>query len=212
MSATKTIKIETDSHEINSVKQKLLMKSLVEFYSNETNVQRMLPIIKKKTNISLRLLDWFVTNYSKNTSVVYNTEEDPQFNVYFNYKRELKGFSKKLFDPFCRIGKYGIRVRFYYKPVKSPDLFIETTVGQLNFFRWIIKHKVLDYVIDHYKEIGEDMLLNSGKKGTAVKISAEKRAVLKKKLGASPKLAPKVNINAKREVTTRYVKYTVTFD
>jgi hypothetical protein len=50
----------------------------------------------------------------------------------------LKSFSKKQFDPFRR----NVRIDFEYEPGKT----IETTVAQLNFFRWAISNKVIDYI------------------------------------------------------------------
>ena len=53
-------------------KQDLLMKSLSEFYYNKDNVNEMLPIINSESNISLRIIDWFVTNYAKKNNIIYN--------------------------------------------------------------------------------------------------------------------------------------------
>ena len=53
----------------------------------------------------------------------------------------------KQFDPFCRRD----RIQFNY----GKDKYIITTVGQLNFFRWAIENKVLDYIkqqCDPYKD------------------------------------------------------------
>ena len=57
-----------------------------------------------------------------------------------NYKSQLKAFSKKQFDPFCRRK----RIKFDYEKSKN----IITTIGQLNFFKWIIENKILDYIKD----------------------------------------------------------------
>ncbi len=139
--------------------QDLLMSALVDFYEKSNNVAKILPIIRKRANISLRLLDWFVTNYAKKKDISYHVKEsDPKpFNVYLNYKAQLKAFSKRQFDPFCRRE----RIQFTYDPSQSP---IDTTVGQLNFFRWCIQQAVLDYVIDHLKVIEEDMMVSAKKK------------------------------------------------
>ena len=97
-------------------KQDLLMKSLTDFF-NETNVNKMLPIVNGKSTVSLRIIDWFVTNYAKKYNISYYTEHlidtqeddkiikklvNKQFIVYLNYKSQLKAYSKKQFDPFCR--------------------------------------------------------------------------------------------------------------
>jgi hypothetical protein len=87
--------------------------------------------------MSLRLVDWFVTNYAKQESISYilNGQE---FLVYTNYKSQLKAYSKKLFDPFCR------RERIVFQIPNYPAFV--TTVGKLNFFRWAIEKGVLNYI------------------------------------------------------------------
>ena len=51
-----------------------------------------------------------------------------QFNVFRSYKAQLKSFSKRNFDPFCR------RNRIYYTVHSDNlDIKINTTIGQLNF-------------------------------------------------------------------------------
>ena len=54
----------------------LLLTNLLEFYDKEDNLEVMLNIINGESPISLRIVDWFVTNYSKkfNTSYFTNTE------------------------------------------------------------------------------------------------------------------------------------------
>ena len=117
----------------------------------------MLPIINGMSTISLRIIDWFVTNYSKkyNTSIDkhHNSNNNiKQFLVFLNYKSQLKAYTKKQFDPFCRRE----RINFYYDKYNS-NKFIETTVGQLNFFRWSILNDVLKYINDNLSEIEIDM-------------------------------------------------------
>lgn len=66
-----------------------------------------------------------------------------------NYKNQLKAYSKKLFDPFCR------RERILFQiPAYEPFL---TTVGKLNFFRWAIEKGILNYIKGHQPEIEREM-------------------------------------------------------
>jgi hypothetical protein len=140
-------------------REEILMKSLVEFYSFSANLEQLLPVLLKKSNISLRILDWFVTNYSKEYQVCYqiiHLGRSKRFSVYDSYKAQLKAFHKKLFDPFCR------RRRIYFEYCK--DCEIETTVGQLNFFKWAIQNKILDYVEDKLERIVQHMALKNKEK------------------------------------------------
>ncbi len=139
-------------------KQDLLMSTLTLFYRNPNNLNKFLPIVHGKTRISLRLIDWFVTNYSKKENVMFPVEifskingvnKATQFIVHTNYKSQLKAYSKRHFDPFCR----GENIKFCYDENKS----ILTTVGQLNFFRWIISNGILSYMELNLAEIEKDM-------------------------------------------------------
>jgi hypothetical protein len=138
-------------------KQDILMESLTEFFQLDENLDKMLPIINGMSNISLRIIDWFVTNYSKKyNTTIYNSNQTSnnvkQFLVFINYKSQLKAYTKKQFDPFCRRE----RINFYYDKFNS-NKFIETTVGQLNFFRWSILNNVIDYINENLQKIEEDM-------------------------------------------------------
>jgi len=148
--------LNNDKNIIN--RQDLLMVSLTKFFSNHKNLDTLLSIVKGTSKISLRIIDWFVTNYSKKMNTSYpifeknNINISQQFIVYLNYKLQLKAYSKKQFDPFCRRK----RISFYYTK-NSMNECIYTTVGQLNFFRWAIKYKILDYIMNNLKNIEKDM-------------------------------------------------------
>jgi hypothetical protein len=118
-------------------KQELVVNSLQRFYSGRADKDEVLKLLEGTSEISLRLIDWFVTNYAKqhNTSYILQSQE---FLVYTNYKSQLKAYSKKLFDPFCRRERIMFQIQGY-------PMF-QTTVGKLNFFRWAIEKGVLDYI------------------------------------------------------------------
>lgn len=158
----------------------LLMKSLLDFYKNKDYLYRMMRIINGESKISLRIVDWFVTNYSKKYYTVYNikntTIPDPDINmsvdidstndtepeqeprqkneyirvkVYNDYKLKLKSYGKKNLDPFCRWTRINIPL--------DDERVIETTIGQLNFFKWAIETKIIEYIEDNYEIIENDM-------------------------------------------------------
>ena len=83
-----------------STQNGLLLQKLLKFYTME-NIEYILPIINGESRYSLRLIDWFVTNYAKKNFVIYQIN-GKRFKVYENYKLKLKAYSKKRFDPFCR--------------------------------------------------------------------------------------------------------------
>ena len=132
----------------------LLLKNLMEFYANRDHLHKMMYIINGESRISLRIVDWFVTNYAKKYYTVYDlplpqSNETVRFKVYNDYKLKLKAYSKKRFDPFCRWD----RIQIPYDDAKH----METTIGQLNFFKWAIENQIVDYICDHYDTIEIDM-------------------------------------------------------
>lgn len=132
-------------------KQELIVNSLQRFYATRTDIDIIVQMLQGTSDISLRVIDWFVTNYAKshNTSYILGGQE---FLVYRDYKSQLKAYSKKLFDPFCR------RERIYFQvPNHLPFL---TTVAKLNFFRWAIEKEILTYISNHLEAIEKEMNLS----------------------------------------------------
>jgi hypothetical protein len=140
----------------------LLLKNLISFYNTNyentfnpnNNLDKMLKIITGESKISLRIVDWFATNYAKKNYTLYIIDQTVdnvarRFKVYDDYKLKLKAYSKKRFDPFCRWDRISI-------PYKDGN-FIETTIGQLNFFKWALENKVIEYIQHNYDVIEKDM-------------------------------------------------------
>lgn len=121
-----------------------VLHRLERFYSNPSHLEKVKSILDQTSNLSLRLIDWFVTNYAKKYNVAYLTKNQKHVIVYLSYKSHLKAYSKKMFDPFCRCKRVGFH-----------DM--DTTVGQLNFFEWAITDEVLDYLEKHRDEVHADM-------------------------------------------------------
>tara|TARA_B000000532_G_scaffold240507_1_gene231486 strand:- start:1036 stop:1608 length:573 start_codon:yes stop_codon:yes gene_type:complete len=141
----------------------ILLESLNKFYSVPYNRDKLINILNDHDSISLRSIDWFITNYSKKNNtyyIVYHDENNiPTFdesgnyksnmNVFHSYKSQLKAYSKKRFDPFCRRD----RILFHLDENNS----VETTIGQLNFFKWAISNLIIDYIELNKIEIENDM-------------------------------------------------------
>jgi hypothetical protein len=120
-------------------KSDILLNSIDLFYEIPKNREILTSILNKTGGISLRNLEWFITNYSKRTNLSYKTGDGKIFSVHCAYKSSLDGYSKKLFDPFCRSSKIE-----YTIPGTSHE--IHTTVAQLNFIRWCIKNNIIEYI------------------------------------------------------------------
>lgn len=131
-----------------------LLNSLLIFYSDPNNIKQLYLLISGEDKISLRLLEWTVLNYAKNEGLVINNGTTDRFSVYSNYKATLSGYSKEQYDPCCRTERISIPYL---------DKLLKTTIAQLNFIRWIIKNKILDYIRVNYSIITKDMQKRSKK-------------------------------------------------
>ena len=136
----------------------LLLMKLKEFYKNEVHLNKMLEIINGTSKISLRIIDWFVTNYAKKHYTVIDIPiSSPSSNsialsrikVYDEYKLKLKAYSKVRFDPFCRWERISIPL--------TETSYIQTTIGQLNFFKWALENNIVKFVEDNISLIDHDM-------------------------------------------------------
>ena len=186
-----------------STQNDLILKQLLVFYkkNNNENIQRMLDIINGNSRISLRIVDWFATNYSKEKYTIYTLQDsdgkDYRFKVYNDYKLKLKAYQKKRFDPFCRWERIMIP---YGEGTK-----IQTTIGQLNFFKWAIENKVLEYIEENFDAIEKDMnSRNSTAKRKNINQSQSDNKTRKKR--------EELSISATKSIKKEEVEIIVKFD
>ena len=123
-------------------KTDILLTSVNDFYSDDKNKSTLLSILDKSGGISLRNIEWFITNYAKKHHTSYTTNNGHLFTVHCAYKSSLDGYSKKLFDPFARSSKFT-----YIIPGTSHE--IQTTIAQLNFIKWCIKNRIIEYISEN---------------------------------------------------------------
>lgn len=152
-------------------KEELLVQKLMNFYSVHKNLKVFMSIVEQGTLVSLRLLDWFSTNYSK-----YNRVYVGGVDIHSDYKDQLKGYKKAYFDPFCRRQRVFLMCRngnirsdsgpldLYCQKIENHDDYlgrpegIVTTVGQLNFFKWCLEKNVINFIVNNLKHIEKSML------------------------------------------------------
>lgn len=130
-------------------KPELVIVALQKFYNHRDDVDKIMPYLLGTAPISLRLIDFFVTNYCRKNFISYPLNGQ-EFLVYVSYKSQLKAYSKQFFDPNCR------RERIVFQ-IHGHEPF-RTTVGQLNFFRWAFENEILEYIQEHYEEIQNDRM------------------------------------------------------
>lgn len=154
--------------------KELLLSSLTDYYNqNPDNKIILKKIIDGEHKLSLRLIDWFVTHFSKSSNTIYwlnkkscqifnecpdemsDSKEYKMMNIYLDYRAQLKSYAKINFDSFRRHN----RITFVLD--LNTNVFVETTVGQLNFFRWIFKNGILNYIENKYDAIYQDMIDNN---------------------------------------------------
>ena len=185
----------------------LLLTNLLAFYEKNDNMDRLINVINGQSSISLRIIDWFVTNYAKKNFTVYsipaknkcstviNGEENMErFKVFHSYKLELKAYSKVRFDPFSRRDRIVV-------PYKD-NMCLQTTIGQLNFFKWAIENQVLEYIEKNYDDIENDMnMRNSISKKSVDETDAKTR-----------KRREELSISACKTIKKESVKIVVKFN
>lgn len=172
-----------------------LIKLVEHFYESLTNIKEFIEIINSKSEISIRLIDYYITKYSKKNKISYKID-NITFNIHQSYKQQLKNFQKKNFDPFAR----GIRIPYYVG-----DVWIITTIGQLNFFQWFISNKILDHIIKNKEMIEFDM--NKNKKIKS-EIKVKKPKNIYKKIETK---IPQQIINPQPQIKNKNTNIMVTF-
>ena len=125
-------------------KPEMVISSLQKFYTSHPEIDKVISYLNGEAPLSLRIIDWFVTKYSRKNFIRYPLNGQ-EFLVYLSYKGQLKAYSKQYFDPNCR------RERIMFK-IPNYDQFM-TTIGKLNFFRWALESNILQYIEQHEDEI-----------------------------------------------------------
>ncbi len=182
-----------------SSQEQMLFNCMDLFYCIVENAKSFWEIINGP--VSIRLIDYYVTNYSKKNRVSYTIKDEDGssvFNVYSSYKSQLKAWNKKDFDPFSR----GDRIAFFVG-----DQCIITTIGQLNFFKWYIANKSNEYVLKNYEKIESEM--NKSKK----KVKKDSVTIKPKKLIKDIKTSKNYNVTPiSMSAPKKMTKIEVTFD
>lgn len=174
-----------------------MMPGLMDFFSRDYNFhifEEWIESNKSRSNKqSLRLLEWFNTNYSKKFGVEYKLKKGNTYKVILvwqKYNSTLSsGYGKKLFDPFGRGKDNGKLICLEHN-----DKIVYTTLAQLNYFQWAIKNGVIDYVKEHLDEIYADMI---------ERMPARKTEKTKK---------TKISVSASQTLRKHDIKMTISFN
>jgi hypothetical protein len=174
--------------------QELLLSSITQYYEKNPEYKGVLEkVIHGEYKISLRVIDWFITHYAKTKNVLFwiDTQkhaliENPtefhaglkKFHLYLEYRAQLKSYTKMFFDPFRR------HERISFLISKKPMKVMETTIGQLNFFRWIFQNHILSYIEKYQEQIEDEMAkFQSSKKDKQETATPEKKKSVSRSIG-----------------------------
>lgn len=192
-----TTKSVTKKRSALTKREELLMLPIKKFFSDKKNIDTFFNILKGDNEDSLRLYEWFVVNYSKKYDTRYHIRKDDntleEVTVYLDYKSQLQSYSKKYFDAFCRTK------RIYISNFDGEKE--ETTVGQLNFFKWAISKNIINYIKQHREDINNDMIVSLRHLYNKKDTKKNKRRTRKE-----------LSISATKKINKHNVKIIVSFD
>ncbi|CAN0561947.1 unnamed protein product, partial [Ectocarpus sp. 12 AP-2014] len=132
-----------------SRKDEVLLNSvLLWFNEEEGRVQTFADIVHRKNGLSLRIIDWLITNFTKSFSVAIESDGLPR-NLHRDYHTNLSAHNKKNFDPFAR--RRRIHIVLFGKEERV------STIGQLNFFRWFLSKNLVGFLLENKSVIEKHM-------------------------------------------------------
>ena len=159
-------------------KEESMIGNLLSFFKTDKHFSILYDLIKneksRKNKMSLRLIYWFVTNYAKHYTTMYPIPKKyivpyiysnstvqknitEAFLVWIEYEKELASEGKEYFDIFRRGAHVGKLIELEY----DADKKLQTTIAQLNFFRWAIRKDIITYVSNNVEIIYKDMIERS---------------------------------------------------
>ena len=188
---------------VYTTQNSLLLKNLITFYKENNNLENMIRIISGDSPISLRIVDWFTTNYAKKYYTVYPLLNKGRFKVYVDYKLKLRSYSKKRFDPFCRWDRINI-------PYKDGS-HLQTTIGQLNFFKWAFENDVIKYIETNYADIEKDMNIRNSTAKRSIKSTSGDLLGGGTQNQKTRKKREELSISASKTIKKEEVEIVVTF-
>lgn len=154
--------------------QQIILNNAKRFFEeNPSFIKILYNINAGKSRLSLRLIDWFLTNYTREHETYINADDYRDKGVYKLYRSKLKKYNKKYFDTFCR----GDRIII----PQQDDNPLETTIGQLNLFHWLFSEGILSLIIQHREQVSQHMAQNTKKAVSLPMGLAEAAAKAKKR-------------------------------
>lgn len=146
----------------------LMLESLMDWYNqNPDHLKTVLTVFetkmmrntKREPRLSLTLLDWIVSRYAKFYSCTFIHPETQQLiDIHEEYVLQLKGYSKRRSDPFCRSQRFPLTIQ-----TPEGEKKIVTSVRQLNFMKFLTQTGIFKYIQDNLPELYEKYIESKSK-------------------------------------------------
>ena len=173
-------------------KEKITAKELVRFY-NKDKLEKIKPIINQEDDISLRLIDWTLTNYAKKHCIKYQLTNGRIIDVHQSYKNFMTSYRRNILFDLFRRGKCS---KVIYGNQK---LSLLTGIKQLNSFRFILEIELVDYIRKNKEKIETDMRISL------------RRSAANKKNDKTRKKRQELSTSIYKKCMKHYYKTTITF-
>jgi hypothetical protein len=173
-------------------KEKIVSKELVRFYDKE-KIEKIKPIINQEHDISLRLIDWTLTNYAKKNCIKYQLSDGRIIDIFESYKNYMTSYKRNILFDLFRRGKCS---KVTYGPDKDDHMI--SGIKQLNSFKCILEIELIEYIMENKEKIETDMRLSL-------------RRSAANKTDRSRKKRQELSSSIYKKCMTHYYKTTITF-
>ena len=150
--------IETHVTPFTVLQQSIADRVLASLRAHPARRATVVAILRGDCPVSLRMMDWMVTNYARTVSLrILSPENEPVY-VHDTYRAILNAYRRRHFDPFRRTVKTSTGLpdsslcRLRVASEGAREVF-DTSVGQLNFLEWAARSGVVAYVESHKPEL-----------------------------------------------------------
>ena len=171
-------------------KQDILQRNLLKFYANDAQMKKLCFLLSKNSDVSLREWDFLCTHYTKSHNVLYYIENTlgkrELINLNMNYRSQLKAYSKANFDPFKRHNRITVPCKF------ADNKQIETTCGQLCFFKFVIEKDMYEWLkkAKNLENLRQDMNQYTKKRRSSTQAQS-----VSKNVNVTPKVNKSISIH-----------------
>lgn len=115
----------------------VLEESLKKYFDDKKHFEQLKSLMSNKC-IQPRLIDYYVTQYSKNNPEFFITDEGVN-DVYNSYKLQLKGYHKKCFNLFDKKNL----IMIYHE-----GNFVMLPLAKVNVYRWLLSNGITNLLDD----------------------------------------------------------------